>query len=186
MRNINICQTSHKDISNCAPLWHRSLAFAFQLSILEDSFPIAGREHQLYFQRLLVLFPPQLCFFVSPSTYSSRLKEPGVLGSDRRQQAGLPAGCAIAWQLHPSHPALPQPPPPNWAAEWVLPILLEVALKEDPILCYCLSQSCISRVCHLTVCNSWWLTNLCCRFTVNCCYSRTRDAWLNSRFHQSF
>lgn len=63
-------------------------------------------------------------------------------------------GCTIAWQLHPSRPALPQPPPPSWAAEWVLPILLEIALKEDPILCYHLSQSCISRVCHLAVCNS--------------------------------
>lgn len=63
-RNTNIWQTSHKGSGTSGPLWHWSLALPFSLPNWKAAAPWRGGNVS-WLQLLLLVFPPQLCFFIS-------------------------------------------------------------------------------------------------------------------------
>lgn len=92
---------------------------------------------------------------------------------------------AIDWQSCPSDPALSLPPLPCQEAEQ-MPPLLYLWKKTPSYVILSHRAAFLEFATSHYLFNGWWFANLCCRFMINRCYSRTRDTWPQSHFPESF
>lgn len=93
VRTINICQTSHKEIGNCGPLWHWSLALPLSFPNWKTA-ACRGEKTWVVSSAFCSFFFPTSAssFLINIQQQTRRTLSPGV----RQEAASVPFHCCSA------------------------------------------------------------------------------------------